>query len=365
MSEEWGYSIEEYQLYIGEFSNVKHLIVEGKTDEYLFNVLLDEFFNSSQQKITRDKMINRDEIEIDEITTFIKNDNLLESFISGAVGNRTKIEYIHKNVHDLPKYNNLVFFVDREFDNFVISLKEGIKDEINTHKIEGSLIWSRGHSIENYLFDFTVLYQPLRNLSNLKLFKDAIKIFENNFYSTILLASAVSITLKECGKIQALEKMIDWELIDIDISNVNLRIADWKKRMHERGQKDERGKTIRKFSTEEIDEVINSYQNWYKKLKDDNVDVNLLRWICHGHIGIQVILEVYLSCVNYCALDRAIKSKLNQEINTKEIYKEANQKIHKSGKDNIWEEFVNWWAHKAVRNECHYPLEVLEKLGVI
>jgi hypothetical protein len=309
--------------------------------------------------------MNRDEIEIDEITTFINNDNLLEPFIVGAVGNRTKIEYIHKNVRNLPQYTNLVFFADREFDNFVLSLKEEIKDEADRYKSDGSLIWSRGHSIENYLFDFTVLRQPLRILSDIKLFNDAIKIFEDNFYSTIHLASAVTIALKECKKIQALEKIIDWELIDIDISTVNLRIADWEKRMSDRGEKDERGKTIRKFSNEEINEVINSYQNWNKKLKDDNVDIDLLRWICHGHIGIQVILEVYRSCINYCALNREIKSRSNKEINIKKIHKEANQKIHKSGKDAIWEEFANWWAYKAVRNECLYPLEVLKKLGVM
>ncbi|AFY44839.1 DUF4435 domain-containing protein [Nostoc sp. PCC 7107] len=361
---EWGFKIDEYQRAIGTFSNRKRLIVEGKSDKYLFKILLDEFSLATHQ-FQKERKNSIDKVDIDDVETLIKSDDSLKLFIVDAAGNRQKIERIHKNVKNLPKYTNLVFFVDREFDNFTISFEEEIKDEMSSHKVDGALIWSRGHSIENYLFDSTILHQPLRILSDGKLFDDAIKIFEDNFYLTIRLASAVSIAFKECEKIQALEKIIDWELIDIDTSNVNLRIVDWREKMYKRGEQDQRGRTIRKFSNEEIEQIINSYQMWYQKIENDNVDESILRWICHGHIGFQVILEVYCSCVHYCVLNREINNELNKTKDINKVYREANHKIHKSGKDDIWEQFANWWAHKAVRNECLYPLEVLEKLGII
>jgi hypothetical protein len=349
---QWGFNIQEYKLVLGEFSNIKHLIVEGKTDKYFFTVLLDEFSKSLSKESAKDKSINFDEIKIDDIETFVKKDNTFQALVTDVTGNRTKIESIHKGVKNSPKYSNLVFFIDREFNDFVISFEQEIRDEISQHKIEGSLIWSRGHSIENYLFDFTVLRQALRRLSSLELYDSAIKLFETNFHLTIRMATAVSIALKECQKIQALEKIIDWELIDS--STFNLRIDAWKQRICERG----------KLSNEEAEKIVNNYKKWYSKLENDGVDYNLLRWICHGHIGSEIILGMYCSCLNVCFIKNN-KNKFSEQIDIHQIYREANHKIQKSGKDSIWEEFANWWANKAVRNECFYPLEVLKKLGVI
>ena len=150
MSDEWGYNIEEYQLITGEISNRKRLIVEGKTDKRFFKVLLDEFLRTSNNY----SKIDIEDIDIDDIETFLTNNNDLKSYISGAVRNRKKIEYVHENVKNSPRYDNLIFFLDREFDNFIISYTQEIKDEINEHKVDGALILSRGHSIENYLFDY-------------------------------------------------------------------------------------------------------------------------------------------------------------------------------------------------------------------
>ncbi len=334
MSDEWGYNIEEYQLITGEISNRKRLIVEGKTDKRFFKVLLDEFLRTSNNY----SKIDIEDIDIDDIETFLTNNNDLKSYISGAVRNRKKIEYVHENVKNSPRYDNLIFFLDREFDNFIISYTQEIKDEINEHKVDGALILSRGHSIENYLFEFNIIRQPLIAFSETELFSNAIRIFEKNFDLIICLASAVSIALKECEKIQALETIIDWELIDVKPSNISLRIDDWKKRICERKQ----------LAIYQAEEIIITYEKWYAKIKNENVDVSILRWLCHGHIGIHIIVEVYYSCLIYCDCDKKIK-----------------HKIRRSKKEDIYESFANWWADKAVRNECLYPTEVLEKLGLI
>lgn len=340
----WGYTREEYELIIGEMSYKKHLIVEGKTDKYFFKILLDEY----SQKINSNII---EEINIDDIETMIQKNDEFQLLITGVVGNRRKIESIYKNIQNSSKYKNLVFFIDREFDDFSISLNQEIQDYIGKHKVDGSMIWSRGHSIENYLFDFSILRNPLKELSDIELFNEAIKLFENNFYQIIKLATAISITLKECKKIKELEEIIDWELICLENKNsITINIDDLQNRICER----------KKLSLEESEKIIHIYQQWLNKIDQENVDIDILRWLCHGHIGTRVILEAYRTCINYSFTRKNPTKTINQDID-----KQANKKIRKNRQEEIWEKIVNWWADKAIRNECLYPSEVLQKLCLI
>ncbi|MBE9200801.1 MULTISPECIES: DUF4435 domain-containing protein [unclassified Nodularia (in: cyanobacteria)] len=344
----WGLNIDEYRRVIGKFSNSKRLIVEGKTDKCFLTILLDEFSQSTVQ------LSKQKPVVIDDLDTLIKNDDSIKSFTVKVTGNRQKIERIHKNVKNLPKYDNLVFFVDREFRYFTMFIDGNIKDRLKKHKVNGSLIWSRGHSIENYLFDFTVLRQPLRRLTDIEIFEDVINTFENIFYLVIVLATAISMTFKECEKIQELENTIDWEIIEVNFLEVNLKLDEWKKRMCER----------KGLCSEMAEHIISTYKNWHNKIKTDNLDIDILRWLCHGHIGIKVILEAYRSCIVYCASIKIEENVLNQKNYSQKIIKELTKKIQISKEKYIWEEFANWWADKAVRNECFYPIELLEKLGL-
>jgi hypothetical protein len=327
----FGYTLKEYEFFIGQQTNEKHLIVEGKTDQYFFELLLHQF----------SKTIYEDAIEhilIDDVDTMIEKNDELKSFVTGASCVRRKVEYIHKNVKDSPRYANLVFFADRDFDNFIISLDQKLQDELEEHKVDGSMIWSRGHSIENYLFDFNIIRQPLIMLSDMELFKDAIKIFEYNFYQTMKLATAMSIAVRECKKIEKLLRIIDDKLITLDNGNyISLKLDYLQKELCERG-----------ISLEESKQIIEIYQQWLNKIDKENVDINILKLICHGKIGIKFILGVYYSCINYVA---ALKN-------------QKNQKAKKTRTEEIWQ-IANWWADKAARNECLYPVEVLEKLCLI
>lgn len=323
MSSEWGYNAQEYQLILSDISNDKRLVVEGETDKDFFRFLFDELSKTI-------------EIHIDNIEVFVTNNNF-KIDINGVAGNRKKIECIHKRIKGSPKYTNVVFFIDREFDDFIIDHNKPLEDKTNSHKVDGQMVMSRGHSIENYLFDINVIRSSLRCHTEPDLFNKAIKLFEENFNSIIYLASAVSIALKESHTIQELEKTIDCELIDINPSNISLRIDDWKKRIEERSKK---------ISPDKLEEVINLYKKWDKKIKSEQVDCNVIRWICHGHIGINIIFEFYCSCLLYC--DKSKKDKYE---------------IRKVKKEKIYKDFANWWASNSIQDKCLYPKEVLEKLG--
>ncbi|BAZ05441.1 hypothetical protein [Calothrix sp. NIES-3974] len=105
------------------------------------------------------------------------------------------------------------------------------------------------------------------------------------------------------------------------------------------------GKTT-EISSDKLEEVINLYNKWDKKIKSEQVDFNVIRWICHGHIGINILLEAYCSCLLYC--DKSKKDK---------------SEIRKIKKRTIYKYFANWWASHSIQDKYLYPKEVLEKLG--
>jgi len=330
----WGLNIREYVTY-SKFTNKKHLVVEGKTDKSFFKILLDEFSQTKHKEL----LIKIDMIDIDDVDTFISNNSRYREYTAGANGNREKIQYIYNQVQSSQKSTDFVFFVDREFDEFVISLEKKIEDRLNKHKVNNTLIWSRGHSIENYLFDFAVLRRSFKALTHTELFNEIIDIFKNNFYSIICSASAVSLALKESKKLTRLRDTINWELIDVNVntSNISLRTKDWEKRISSQ------------VSPEEAEEIIGRYQEWCNKIKTDEVNLDVLRWLCDGKVGLRIIVGAYRSCI--CVI--------NEEKKIKEP-----TRINKFKMDEIGEHFANHWADKAVRDICLYPVEVLEKLSI-
>src|SRR5262249_33609637 len=67
----------------------------------------------------------------------------------GVIGSRALVEVVHEQANNSGQ--ELGALVDREFRGF--DLAPAIKDTIAAHKSVGRLlVWTRGHSIENYFF---------------------------------------------------------------------------------------------------------------------------------------------------------------------------------------------------------------------
>lgn len=349
---DWGYLPNEYEIAIGEISHRKHLIVEGVTDKRVFKILLDQF-HENKNELPTIKKINKDNIDIDCIDDFIKGNNSFSNYNTSEYGNRGKIESIHENVKNSPNYSNLMFFVDREFRYFDC---DEIKDDLNQHHVQGSLFWSRGHSIENYLFDSTVLHEGFRILTKIDYFDRVIKIYKKLFYQTMCLATVVSLTLRECKQIQ-LEDSLDYELIDVSLLGVNLRFDDWRRRLHER----------KKIVPEETEKILVCFQKWSKIVNSSNknIDRDTIRWICHGHIGIRIVIEVYKSCTKYICKLVEIENARSQSLKEKDLFKKLTKNI-KGKPEDISEVFFNWWASKVVNDindKYIYPKEIIERLS--
>ncbi|MUH00031.1 DUF4435 domain-containing protein [Scytonema sp. UIC 10036] len=302
-------------------SNKKRLLVEGKEDKILFKLLLDELYSQ------------KNKIDIDSAEDLINFDN--------AIGNRQKVEAICQSLTNEPYNHKLVGFVDREFRDFDIS--DTIQDNLNLHKVQGQLVWSRGHSMENYFFDFSILRDPLRDLSAAEWFDDALYLFKQLIDSTIRLACSVSLVGHELGILKRIKCSVSWQMLNILVASNNVQILfnSW----------EENFITDQNFCQEEAKKIITRYQYWHQII--EQADFKVVRWLCHGHIGIAVIWAVYSRCV-YDICCRNKRGNPESEVAVVQRIKEENR-THTC---------ASWWARKAVVNQCDYPIEVLKLLDI-
>jgi len=145
-------------------SNDRFLLLEGADDEKFFTIICN-LLKQNEAQISAEKLYLLKNIIIDTAER-----------IQGELGNRAKIEKICDLVaQEPPDVNNRVLgFVDREFREFEWS--NDLKDHIKTHKINKRLIWSRGHSIENYFFEISTLRKAWDKILNKKHELDQLRI---------------------------------------------------------------------------------------------------------------------------------------------------------------------------------------------
>ncbi|AVH61967.1 DUF4435 domain-containing protein [Nostoc sp. 'Peltigera membranacea cyanobiont' N6] len=338
--------ISRYKLKL-EFSHTIHLLVEGKTDKILFQRLLEEIFDKTNQRLSRDDI-------------FIDSAELLTGFtkVNTRLGNGEKVELFYQQLENESCISKFVGFADREFKDFDIS--EIIQDKLPEHKVQGRLVWSRGHSIENYFFDVSILRYTLRILSITEWLDDALKTFENLISSTVRLACAVSLASKDLKYIKAVQNSINWQIVEIDDFNVNLRIDDWKQCLIK----------SQKLNNERVEEIVERYIYWYSIIK--TTDFSVIRWVCHGHIGINTIWAVYIRCVYEVCRKKFQVDLANASLDSadiEEIRKEAARKEANKLHEKIQEEIITHicgchWASKIIGNQFDYPLKVLTLLGI-
>ncbi|MEH1785680.1 MAG: DUF4435 domain-containing protein [Nostoc sp.] len=344
-----------------KFSTKKHLLVEGNSDkalfERLFTVLSPIYEKENNKKLN-------DEIFIDD-ADFIENNPGLEK---EKLGNWEKIEVICEKIQNEPIAKRFVGFVDRDFRGFNIC--DNLQDELDKHNIQGRLIWSRGHSIENYFFDYLILRDALSSLSPINWLEDVINNFEKVLESTIRLACAVSLAARETELLDKVKHTVHREIIDIDIKNlnINLKTDDWENFLT----------TNQHISADQAANFIHKYQSWH--LITQKANFSVIRWLCHGHIGMLTVLAVYLCCVEEIGKKEAkvvINRKdagiydeitIEKQINAKK-QKMASSKV-KSLQQRINEEHIThacsyWWTTNIITtNRLIYPLEILNLFDI-
>lgn len=290
----------------------KYLLVEGKQDKQFFRLFLNQF--SPQIRTV-----------VDSAENFISFEN--------TFGKREIVEKISDLIAETIYANRFVGFVDREYREFDL---ESLVDCLNCHNLKTRLVWSRGHSIENYFFDYQIIHESLLGLSSVDCFDSAIKNFEDCFEETIRIACALGLTGYQMHKIEVVRSSIHSNLFNVENSKIVLQVETWQKSLK-----------IKKFTEEEILMAINSFQSWLEKLT--NISFETVRWLCDGHSGIEIIWAVYHRCVF---------------TNTSERSQNEADKIYKVPEDARFQTLASWLVRKAKTKESVYPYEVLNLLGV-
>lgn len=268
------FNLQEYETYI-EMSHEKHILVEGTNDENFFNIILDVLNHNVKLKMPY--KINIDTAED------LRADN--------AYGNREKIEIVCQNILGTSYEENLLGFVDREFREFEIL--NTICDKLRKQRIEGRLVWTRGHSIENYYFDIYLLRDAFRAQSDIKYFEEIYNLFSILFPSALYLACALSLAAKELEMINSINHLLQYENLNIINSEINLDFQPW---LHKLAKSPDRLNKAQK--------LIQNYLIWRDKTK--TIDSECIKWLCHGHIGFKILWALYEHCTFHTYINRGV-----------------------------------------------------------
>jgi len=144
-------TVEEY-LTEREMSSIPVLLVEGDDDSIFFQLICDELKKDVQNYPQFEKILAHIEIETPIVITTPQK----------VAGNRREIEYICKKADEINFTGLLVGYVDREFREFYVTI-DSVSDNCQFQNRISRILWSRGHSIENYFFDVNVLHDGLRD----------------------------------------------------------------------------------------------------------------------------------------------------------------------------------------------------------
>lgn len=314
------YTQQDYLRYIKRSKN-KHLLVEGVTDKRIFKLLFDEW---KQQNNINAKAT--EEIVIDTAECLVN--------INDAPGNCDRVKKICQSIENKPYNYKLVGFIDREFNEF--QYISDFEDKLKKHKIQGRLIWSRGHSIENYFFEYLILREYFRGLALAsESFNEALEVFSRQLLESILkIACAVTLASKEIGKMGKIEDRIIQDFFQIMNNELVIKLEDLKENLI---------KSKTDFTTEEAEKFCEEYLNFYSKISSCQ-DYQTIRWLCHGHIGMKLISLSYDLCIDE--------------------FKDSNKKYTKTKEHIKINGIANIWAVKALNGQCVYPKEVFQLFGI-
>ena len=260
-------SVKEYVLSL-KMSKLPTLLVEGPDDRRFFALLNDSTAIASQ--------VTGFDLTIDTAELICAD--------SAEAGNRQKVEAVAREVAQSAFSSRFLGFVDREFRSFTAS--DILSDHLDGHRTVGRLVWSRGHSIENYFFQFRFMREPLRRSTNSVIFADALSRLEACFQEVLNIACALSLAAKDLELLSMAGSLIDWKCLDARDSGLTLNYEEWTKYLEARQSLD----------SGRINSLVKTFHDWLLVARESEPEV--VRWLCHGHLGVAVIWSSYIRLMN-------------------------------------------------------------------
>ena len=262
-----------YNEFVNEImmSNHPYILLEGSDDKSFFDKLLAAVIGSPGYQ---DASLSTVAIETAER---VKSDGPKE-------GNRQKVENVSRLVSGTLFRERFVGFVDREFRKFRVG--NMIADCLGTQQTLDRLVWSRGHSIENYLFDFQVFRVPLQDSSlNGEIAETALEWLEKKFQEILGVACALGFAGKEMNMLDVVRGTVHFDPIMAPNSLVLWDVEVWKKGIIQHSR----------LNAQQSDALATRFEHWLDIVKAS--DPSDIKWACDGHTGIRLIWEAYAQYV--------------------------------------------------------------------
>lgn len=217
---------------------------------------------------------------------------------------RANVEYVAKEIVNNHKYqgvvNRFTGFADREFDHFDFE-QSPITDRIGVQRQDGRLIYSRGHSIENYVFDYDLIidvleeHYPIASTYRAATPNNRTTVLNSmrEFFDQILcIACAVSLSAYKNKLIGVIKNL----LFHIDEWNSEKAIMSYDQTQQSvvlnRNEFRNRLLEVRRVNPDRADAFIGSYEHYLDVISRAG-NREFARWLCHGHIGVHVIRLAY------------------------------------------------------------------------
>lgn len=260
------YSVNAYQILLRERQWVV-LLVEGDSDRRALISLISRCLGYAI----------RSEYVIDTA-------DILASPHENAMGNREKVEYYCAALDSTPVAQKLVGFVDREFRGFVIN-NRSVEDNIAKHNVRGRVVWSRGHSLENYFLDSRVLADSFKQLVAHPEVERIDGLFAASFQDLIRAATVLSVVGWRLGRFEELRKTLHWRQFWRSDTGVQWNPDAWYRDLCKRAP----------CPTDLAHQFWTEYLEVARSIQD--VPFNLARWFVHGHTGLAVMTQGYARCI--------------------------------------------------------------------
>jgi len=311
-------------------SRNKRIVVEGRDDKQVFLMFLEEL---------------RERAGIGEEVAGVAVDSAEHMIgFETALGNREKVETLCSTLSGTPDAEKIVGFVDREFREF--DRGTPLHDCVQAHKRRDRLVWSRGHSIENYCFDFDVLRRPLCDLPKAEADRQALGLMQSVFENAIRLACSASLAGEELGKLDKVEASVHWQILDLALQpepKLLLNLRGWQEKL------------VRSHGVgvPVAESLVGAFQARSEQV--DASDFDVVRWMCHGHIGFKFIWEAYSRCVLETCLQRDPDRGRARKAADKALGTDTSVRLKVCARA---------WVHRALGDHCCYPAEVFTLLGI-
>ena len=250
-------------------SREPHILLEGSQDEKFFRTVYQESYE------------NRQDVAASKIAIVTA-----QSISSGdqVVGNREKVEIVAQLISKTFFKNRFVGFVDREYREFTLS--SVIVDNLPRQNLIDRLVWSRGHSIENYMLDFDVVNAPLYDHSpNSSTAIKALSKLQDNFQSILTIACAIGLAAKKLNCLEVARGSIHWNILRFNGSSLELDTNHWRNALNSHS----------KLTPQESLALINEFEHCFNITTSSGIDE--VRWACDGHTGMRFISAAYAKLI--------------------------------------------------------------------